>query len=97
MSMSKAYPKYNEYRILNCAGEWETWRIPGFMDPQEVARHRQHSVVCMFLRPGFTVFVDGSVHRGPRWLVWDRSKCDWGMVLHTLESVSELELYKIGC
>lgn len=71
--------KYDRYKILNPAGEWEKYRIPRFFTTSDVAKHRPHSTVCMFIPKGYTLhgkseYGEGVKMEGPCWTVWNRQK-----------------------
>lgn len=67
--------KYADFLLLNPAGEWERWRVPTFFNARDVAEHRPHSEVFMFVPGGRQLSVEGRVQRmvnGPVWAAWSR-------------------------
>ena len=73
--------KYDHYKILNPAGEWENWRVPTFLSPADVAKHLPYSTICMFIPRSYQLYGKSpsgeSVKMvGPCWTVWNRQKQD---------------------
>ncbi len=72
-------PRYDQYKILAPSGEWEKWRVPRFFTSRDVAKHRPHSTICLFVPVRHSLFGKSEFGEsvrmdGPCWAVWNREK-----------------------
>ena len=87
--------RYNKIKVFLASGEWETWNVPNFIGMDEVARHRQHSVVVLCVPSGSAVFVEGQLGRvvGPIDAIWNQDRQGFVAVALDATNIAPAHLY----
>lgn len=85
--------KYDTIKLLNPAGEWETWKVPRFFNFHDIAERRVHSTLAMYVPRRYRAYGDGETIEGPCWTVWNRAKQEFSGSYEDIERVPWKELW----
>lgn len=89
--------KYDDYLILRCNGEWEKLRVPRMFNAAEVAKHRSHSLVFLYLPKKYHVWLEKAPAYnhvfGPGWVLWSDKAGGFVRCYDDPRKIDERELY----